>query len=83
MTEQGGQDAVTSHKEENPGKIAKDAEDRCKIQTKLSALIDPLKPESHPDCLVNIVKGQIASDKVNVAEALVIGNKHMQEFEST
>jgi len=83
MTEQGGQDAVTSHKEENPGRIAKDAEDRCKIQTKLSASIDPLKPESHPDCLVNIVTGQIASDKVNVAESLVIGNKQMQEFEST
>ena len=44
--------------------------------------MDPLDPGQHPDQLVNIYSGKIATESVNVDDALAIGTQQMKDFES-
>ena len=74
--------SVSTHKEENPGRIVNDASDREKIQQALQNYIDPLAADTHPPGLLNIVTGLHTTDKVNVDGALEIGKQQMVEFEA-
>ena len=79
--EQGTREATT-HKEEMPGRIASDANDRGNIQQKLEMCIDPLKNDNHPDGIVNIVTGRIVPDAVNVDNYVAMGKEQMKQFET-
>ena len=56
--EQGTREAAT-HKEEVPGILAPDANDRGSIQQKLEICIDPLNSDNHPDGIANIVTDEL------------------------
>lgn len=71
-----------NHKEETKSRIKSDGADRENLSKKIELCVDPLDPASHPPSLLNIVSGQIANDTVNVHNAVAIGTKQMQEFES-
>ena len=73
---------VSSHKEENPGRIASDSSDRKKIQQTLQNYIDPLDTDTHPSGIFNIISGLHTDDKINDDEALEIGKQQMVEFEA-
>ena len=79
--EQGTREATT-HKEEIPGRIASDANDRGNTQQKLEMCIDPLNSDNHPDGIVNIVTGRIAPDAVNVDNSVAMGKEQMKQFET-
>ena len=72
----------TDHKEELKGRIAADKADRESVRRKLQICIDPMNPEDHPPEVVNIAIGKIAQDSVNVDNAVELGMKQMNEFES-
>ena len=55
MKEEQDTKTVSTHKEENPGRIASDASDREEIQQALQNYIDPLATDTHPPGLLNIV----------------------------
>ena len=58
----------TSHKEEANTRILSDKHDREEIKT----CILPLKPEVHPQTLVNVENGTLAVPEVNVVLALAM-----------
>ena len=83
MTYEQGTREATTHKEEMPGRIASDANDRGNIQQKLEMCIDPLNSDNHIDGIVNIVTGRIAPDAViNVDNSVAIGKEQMKQFET-
>lgn len=72
-----------THKEEMTSRIAADSKDRQHIRSNLKLFIDPMKPSSHPDPLINIVSGQILPPDVNVYDAVSIGTNQMKTFEAS
>ena len=69
------------HKKESAVRKGSDQADKVKIQTKLSQMIHPLKPESHDDQLINIASGYICQDQsVSVDNAVEIGKQMEEEF---
>ncbi len=71
------------HKEEMKGRKESDGTDRKKIRNMLETCADPLKPTDHPSGVMNIVSGQIGTDKVNVDDAVEIGMQQMTAYESS
>lgn len=71
----------TAHKEESKGRIAADQKVRLTIKRKLEAWIDPLSPDAHPECSVNVVNGSLAPASVNVENALAIVKTQFINFE--
>ncbi|KAK3880169.1 hypothetical protein Pcinc_015301 [Petrolisthes cinctipes] len=69
------------HKEEMASRMAYDEKDRTTIREKLELCIHPLKPDEHPQGLVNIVTGKMNPDTVNVENAHTIGSQQRQQFE--
>ena len=74
--DQGTREATT-HKEDMPGRIASDANDKGNIQQKLEMCIDPLNNENHPDGIVNIVTGRIVPDAVSVDNYVAIRERNI------
>ena len=72
-----------THKEEMSSRIKIDEEVRGSIRKVLKNCIHPLKPETHPEPLVNIYTGNLAENSVNVFNALNIGKKQMVIFETS
>lgn len=66
------------HKEEGAKRKRLDAEDRNKLRGELRKYTHPLK--SNANRVVNIVTGRVASEKVNVNEAVEIGRRMASEF---
>lgn len=62
-------------------RIKSDGADRENLSKKLELCIDPLNPASHPPSILNIVRGQVTNDKVNVHNAVAIDTNQMKEFE--
>ncbi len=54
-----------SHKEEAASRISSDKKDREALKRKLEMCIHPLKPELHPEQLVNVANGTIGISKIN------------------
>ena len=69
-----------THKEEARARIESDKKDRDGLRKKLDTCINPLNPEIHPDPIVNVVTGILATSQVNVHEAIAIGEKQQEEF---
>ena len=64
----------TYHKEEMPGRIKSDAQDRNALREKIERSIDPLDPEQHQGGLVNVVTGKVVvHPSVNVNNAAILG----------
>ena len=76
----GGDDSEPQHKEESFSRRKADDEDRDGIRKELTKHSHPLKDQSNH--LYNIITGQIASDDINVAEALSIGRQMKAKFTS-
>ncbi len=70
-----------SHKEEAASRISSDKKDREALKRKLEMCIHPLKPELHPEQLVNVANGTIGISKINVDQAVSIGQSQLLEFE--
>ena len=68
----------SKHKEQVMNRKKLDADDREKIRKEFKKYINPLQPET--DKLVNIVNGCIADDKINVHNAIAIGQKAATKF---
>lgn len=73
----------TFHKEESAARIKCDEEDRKKIRQKLQTCMNPLVIEDHPDGIVSIHSGRIGNTKVNVDDAVCLGEKQRQKFEES
>ena len=58
--------AQTSCKEEGVTRIENDKKDREALKNQLDMCIHPMKPEDHPENLMNISNGTIAVPQVNV-----------------
>ena len=71
----------TTHKEEGRARIKADAKVREGIHHRSEHCIHPLDPEQHKEGIVNISTGEIGSTKVNVQNALKIGEDMLMEFE--
>lgn len=72
------------HKEEAKARISNDAIDRHKIRDRLDVCINPLKPEEHPNGLVNIATGEVMTNEaINVEKSVEIGKKQQEEFEAS
>ena len=69
----------TAHKEEGENRKKLDAADRNKIIRELGRYSNPMTMQQE-EPLSNIINGRIASDEVNVDNALVIGNKLAARF---
>lgn len=84
MREDKGEEIQINHKEEAPSRIKTDGQDRLTIRQKLAICINPLNPDEHPQAgLINIVTGEvILNQEVNVDNALELGQKQQEEFES-
>ena len=72
--------SVVRHKEERKARIGNDAKDRECIRNKLNSCIDPLQSQHHQHNVINVVSGEVASDEVNVHDAVRIGNDQMTQF---
>lgn len=70
-----------SHKEEASARISRDVKDRESLKSQLEMCIHPLKPEVHPDQLVNVANGTLGTSQVNVDQAVSIGHSQLLEFE--
>ena len=58
--------------------------DRQNLREALAGCVDPLDADTHPEGqLVNICNGKVAPPDVNVHEALSVGQKLMNDFESS
>ena len=79
----GKKDVNTKHKEEGDNRKKEDSEDRQRIQNELQKHANPLHPENRTDKLVNIVNGCVADSKVNVHEALSIGDAMAFKFKQS
>ena len=74
----------TYHKEEMPGRIKYDAQDRNAFREKIELSIYPLDPEQHQDGLVNAVTGKVVvHTSVNVNNAAILGENQMETFEKS
>ena len=63
---------ITVHKEEKPGRLKSDANDRENLRVKFEQCIDPLDGKSHPNEIVNISTGALNKDPtVNVELSLI------------
>ena len=71
----------TTHKEKSEGRITADKKDRLVIKRKLETCIDPLNPDAHPECVVNVVTFSLAQASVNVENALAIGKTQLCKFQ--
>ena len=70
------------HKEEGKRRKILDQEDRKKIRQELAKYPHPLQL-GEPEVLLNIVNGHVAGEKVNVHDALAIGERMSAEFKGT
>ena len=78
----GESDSKNCHKEEAMAEIASGKKDRKVVQSKIKIRIHPLKPESHPEQLVNVANTTIAMSQINVNQAVVcIGHSQLLDFE--
>ncbi len=68
----------SKHKEEGEGRRKLDAKDREKLRTQVQAFGNPL--ESSANVIVNIANGCMADEKVNVADAVSIGQGMAAKF---
>jgi len=71
----------TKHKEEGMKRRKLDVDDRNLIAAELAKHSHPLAVES--DVLYNIVNGKVAPKEVNVADAVVIGEKMVMSFHNS
>ena len=72
----------TTHKEESKSRLNDDSKDRTSLRRVLAGCIDPLQPDSHSGGqLLNICTGRIATEEVNVWNAVALGRHQMEEFE--
>ena len=63
----------TYHKEEMPGRIKSDAQDRKALREKIELSMYTLDPEQHQDGLVNVVTGKVVvHPSVNVNNATIL-----------
>ena len=69
-----------SHKEEGSARIANDKKDRESLKSRLGMCIHPVKPETHPEQVVNVTNGTLATLQVNVDEKVNIGHSQLLEF---
>ncbi|KAG0727208.1 hypothetical protein GWK47_035119 [Chionoecetes opilio] len=69
------------HKEEGTKRKRLDGDDRDKLRKELGKYTNPLKCNANH--VVNIVNGSVASEKVNVDEAVKIGRRMASEFEDS
>ena len=84
MSEDSTKVSTTTHKEETKSRIEKDMADRLSLRETLKGYIDPLEPDTHPNGqLINICSGHIATEHINVWNAVAIGTKQMGEFEKS
>ena len=75
--------AQNSHKEEANSRIENDKKDRETLKNQLQLCIHPMKPEVHPENLVNVANGTLAGAQVNVDNAITIGHNQLVEFEKS
>ena len=72
------------NKEEMPGRIKYDAQDRNALREKIELSIYPLDPEQHQSGLVNVVTGKVVvHPSVNVTNAAIHGENQMETFEKS
>ena len=72
------------HKEEGPGRISSDREDKLKLRSALKQCIHPLAIEEHSNnILVNIYTGEEADKDVNVNKSVEIGLKELKSFQES
>ena len=72
------------HKEESVSRILYDQKDRKSIQSYMARIIDPIDPKTHPGGhLINIVSGEIASEKANPQEAVSKGMEMIKKFKDS
>ena len=57
--------------------------DRDRLRKKLDTCINPLNPDIHPEKIVNVVTGILATSQVNVSDAIIIGENQQKEFEKS
>jgi hypothetical protein len=76
-----GEDNKNKHKQEGEGRRRLDEADRRKIEVKLEKYSHPLN-DQQPG-VYNICNGQVASDTVNVQNALAIGGKQRINFSTS
>ena len=69
-----------SHKEQGSVRIANDNKDRESLKSRLGMCIHPLKPESHPEQVVNVGNDTLSTLQVNVHKAVNIGHSQLLEF---
>ena len=53
------------------------------LKNQLQLCIHPMKPEVHPENLVNVANGTLAIPQVNVNNAVTIGHSQLVEFEKS
>ena len=61
--------------------MANNKKDRETLKSRLETCIHPLKPETHPEQVVNVANGTLATLQVNVNQAVNIGHSQLLEFE--
>ena len=71
------------HKEEANARIENDKKDKEAVKNKLELCLHPIKPETHPQNLVNVMNGCFAVQQVNVDMAVTIGYNQLVEFEES
>ena len=76
-----GKDNKNKHKEEGEGRRRLDEADRRKIAMELEKYSHPLN-DQQPG-VYNICNGQVASDTVNVQDALAIGSEQSSQFSTS
>lgn len=72
-----------NHKEEANPRIENDKKDREALKNHLELCIHPMKPELHPENLVNVANGTLAVSQINVDKAVIIGHNQLVEFEKS
>jgi hypothetical protein len=72
----------TTHKEETKSRIKSDAQDREKLKTTLTTVIDPLDTTSHSVGFINIANGLVSHNNGNVDNLKDIGKQQINELES-
>ncbi len=70
------------HKEEGKQRRILDRTDRIKIEQELNKHPNPLR-QSDSDMLFNIINGHVASEKVNVHDAVAIGEDMASQFKNS
>jgi hypothetical protein len=62
-------------------RMSSDKKDREALKTKLEMCIHPLKPEDHPEQIVNVANGILGASLVNVDRAVSIGHSQLLDLE--